>query len=59
MPMFWLKSQELKTAYSTGRVQRYVEGVVGSLELYDITGYPQKEYDIGAEYKPYCLLRKK
>ena len=33
--------------------------MIGSLELYDITGYPQKEYDISTEYRPYCLLRKK
>lgn len=29
MPMLWLKSQELRTTYSMGRVQRFVEGVIG------------------------------
>lgn len=56
MPMFLLKGEDLTTGLTFGTSQRFIEGKLRSLCLYELSGYPQKTYDTTANYPPFCLL---
>lgn len=37
---------------------KFVKGTIGELDIFDMTGYPQKEYSPFMEYPPYRILTK-
>ena len=59
MPMFLLTCENLNTSITFGKSQKYIEGHLKTLNLYEIFGYPQKKYEINGKYDPFCLVQKK
>lgn len=59
MPMFMMSCQGLSTAVTLAKHQTFVDGKVGTFDLFEIFGYPQKKYNIESDYLPFCLIRKK
>lgn len=53
-----LESKEIQCLFSVCEGEKFLKGVMHTLDLYDMTGYPQKEYSPLEHYEPYRILTK-
>jgi hypothetical protein len=56
--MVKLTSSRMDCALSVCETARFLRGTIADLELFDMTGYPQKEYSAAKEHAPYRILSK-
>ena len=56
--MLKIISNKIICEMSICETAKFVKGTIGELDVFDMTGYPQKEYSAFMEYPPYRILTK-
>lgn len=56
--MIKLLADKINCGLSVCETAKFLRGTIADLELFDMTGYPQKEYSAGVGHAPYRILAK-
>ena len=59
LTMFGAIGSNLKIDFLIAENQKFVSGSLHNLDVFELSGYPQKVYDANITYSPYKILSKK
>ena len=56
--MLKMESKKINCLFEVCQTEKFIKGTIDTLDVFDMTGYPRKDYSPYEEYAPYRIMTK-